>query len=327
MATQLATTNEAPKKSLLVDMAGRYGMEPKAFADTLRNTVVPLNTSNEEFAAFLIVAREYDLNPILKEIYAFPKRGGGIQPIVSIDGWCNLINSNPQLNGIEFDDHLDAGGKVSAITCRIWRKDREKPIMVTEYMAECVRSTDTWKQYPRRMLRHKALIQCARYAFGLAGIVDPDEAERMGAVSNAGDEPPPPPADPVKETPEKPAKEPEAPQIVADKPPAPPSTGEAQSKPIDAGKPVPEKKAKPAAKGKAKAEKADEAGEFPGTDDPEAFRAWAGRVLATVSHIDKLEPVWDVRIEPHLKALFPPDQEDVLALYRKREGELNGGPA
>lgn len=180
--TQVSTITEAPRRSLLIDMATRYGMEPKTFADTLRATVVPRETSNEEFAAFLMVAKEYELNPLLKEIYAFPKRGGGIQPIVSIDGWCNLINSHPMLNGIEFDDHLDKDGKVTSITARIWRKDREKPIVVTEYMVECVRPTDTWKQYPRRMLRHKALIQCARYAFGFAGIVDPDEAERMGAA-------------------------------------------------------------------------------------------------------------------------------------------------
>lgn len=178
--TQVATIPDQPRRSLMIDMATRYGMEPTVFAATLRATVVPPNTTNEEFAAFLMVAKEYELNPLLKEIYAFPKRGGGIQPIVSIDGWCNLVNSHPKLNGIEFDDHL-TDGKVTAITARIWRKDREKPIVVTEYMAECVRATDTWKQYPRRMLRHKALIQCARYAFGFAGIVDPDEAERMGA--------------------------------------------------------------------------------------------------------------------------------------------------
>jgi hypothetical protein len=29
------------------------------------------------------------------------------------------------------------------------------------------------------MLRHKALIQCARVAFGFSGIYDPDEAERI----------------------------------------------------------------------------------------------------------------------------------------------------
>lgn len=195
--TQVSSVSEAPRRSLLVDMAMRYGMEPKAFADTLRATVVPKETTNEEFAAFLLVAKEYDLNPLLKEIYAFPKKGGGIQPIVSVDGWCNLVNSHSMLNGIEFDDHLDKDGKVTSITARIWRKDRDKPIIVTEYMSECVRSTDTWKQYPRRMLRHKALIQCARYAFGFAGIVDPDEAERMAeparAINIRDDGPPAPP--------------------------------------------------------------------------------------------------------------------------------------
>lgn len=192
-AQALATVTEAPRRSLLVEMATRYGMEPKAFADTLKATVVPKETSNEEFAAFLVVAREYNLNPLTKEIYAFPKRGGGIQPIVPIDGWTNIINANPALDGIEFDDNLDKDGNLASITCRIWRKDRSKPILVTEYMAECKRPTDTWKQYPRRMLRHKALIQCARYAFGLAGIVDPDEAARMVAEAPTAPKPPAPP--------------------------------------------------------------------------------------------------------------------------------------
>lgn len=178
--TQTTAVAELPKRSVLIEMASRYGMEAPAFEQTLRATVVPKDCSKEQFAAFLLVAREYNLNPVTKEIYAFPAKGGGIQPIVSIDGWCNLINSHPQCNGVEFDDHLSADGQsVDAITARIWRKDRDKPVVVTEYLAECKRATDPWKQYPRRMLRHKALIQCARYAFGFAGIVDPDEAARI----------------------------------------------------------------------------------------------------------------------------------------------------
>src|SRR3954470_23204855 len=46
-------------------------------------------------------------------------------------------------------------------------------------MAECRQSTDAWAKWPARMLRHKAVIQAARMAFGFAGIVDPDEAARM----------------------------------------------------------------------------------------------------------------------------------------------------
>lgn len=183
--------DRAERKSLLAEMAGRYGMEPQIFADTLKATVVPRNASNEEFAAFLLVAREYDLNPITKEIYAFPKQGGGIQPIVSVDGWANLINSHPKADGFEFEDRLDDKGNLVAITCRIFRKDRAHAVEATEYMAECKRDTSTWRQWPRRMLRHKALIQAARYAFGFAGIVDEDEAERIAPAQSS---PPPAPA-------------------------------------------------------------------------------------------------------------------------------------
>jgi len=190
--TAIKSVSEIPRRSVLIDMATRFGMEPSAFEKTLRATVVPANCSQEQFAAFLLVAKQYDLNPLTKEIYAYPTRTGGIQPIVSIDGWANLINSHPQTNGIEFDDNL-ADGKLISITARIWRKDRDKPCSVTEYLSECDNGSQPWKKWPRRMLRHKALIQCARYAFGFAGIVDPDEADRISSATA--------PARPIESTP------------------------------------------------------------------------------------------------------------------------------
>lgn len=176
--------NKQPK-SVLMTMAGRFGMEPKAFESTVKQTVMPnkgRNVSNEEFASFLLVAKEYDLNPLVKEIYAFPSKAGGIQPIVSIDGWVNMINKHEQLDGIEFKD-IQNNGQLEAIECRIFRKDRSHPIIALEYMSECKRNTEPWNKWPRRMLRHKALIQCARYAFGFSGIVDPDEGERFKDVT------------------------------------------------------------------------------------------------------------------------------------------------
>lgn len=174
----VATITPAPPRSVLVTMSGRYGMEPAAFEATLRKTVCKGEVSREEFAAFLLVAQEYGLNPLTKELYAFPAKGGGIQPIVSIDGWSRIINDHPAFDGMEFEDILN-GADVLAVTCRMFRKDRSRPVEATEYMAECKRSTDVWRTWPRRMLRHKAMIQCARYAFGFSGIVDPDEYERQ----------------------------------------------------------------------------------------------------------------------------------------------------
>ncbi len=187
-------------RSLLREIAGQYGMEPQAFAATLKATVVPANVSNEQFAAFLLVAKRYGLNPLTKEIYAFPTKGGGIQPIVSVDGWLKMINSHPEFDGMEFEDHADANGNLVAITCRIFRKDRRHPTEVTEYLAECQGALKDkwgnptpWAKWPRRMLRHKATIQAARYAFGFSGIQDEDEFERTESVTPPPPPPPPPP--------------------------------------------------------------------------------------------------------------------------------------
>jgi hypothetical protein len=73
-------------------------------------------------------------------------------------------------------------------TCIIYRKDRSHPISVTEYMSECKRGAGPWLSHPKRLLRHKAMIQCSRLAFGYTGIFDQDEAERiidMGTAERA----------------------------------------------------------------------------------------------------------------------------------------------
>jgi phage recombination protein Bet len=204
LETRLQMSNVAtlPDKtrSVTVYMAERYGMEPAAFESTLRATVIKPDKngrapSREEFAAFLLVAKEYGLNPITKEIYAFTDKGA-VVPIVSVDGWSNLINSNPHFDGVTFDDHQDDKGNLTSITCNMYRKDRSHPVSVTEYMAECKRDTDPWRRWPRRMLRHKAMIQAARYAFGFAGIYDEDEGERIIEAKAIPEPPVPPPAPP-----------------------------------------------------------------------------------------------------------------------------------
>jgi phage recombination protein Bet len=160
---------------------------------------MPANHTNEQFAALMLVASKYDLDPILKEIYAFPAKGGGIVPIVSIDGWLNLMNSHPAFDGMETEFTDDEQGNPISCTCRIYRKDRSKPIIVTEYLSECIRQTDPWKM-KRRMLRHKSVIQCNRYAFGFSGIYDEDEGEKIAEMRDvtplARPQPPVPPAPP-----------------------------------------------------------------------------------------------------------------------------------
>lgn len=164
---------------LVTQMASTQGMDAKAYEMTVRETCGCSGATNEQFWAFLLVAREYGLNPLVKEIYAFPSKAGGVTPIVSIDGWLRMANDHESFDGLTFEDKLDANGNLVAITARVHRKDRAHPSEVTEYLAECKRNTDPWKQWPARMLRHKAAIQAIRYGLGFSGIADPDEGERM----------------------------------------------------------------------------------------------------------------------------------------------------
>ncbi|WP_336277119.1 phage recombination protein Bet [Bartonella sp. CB178] len=170
--------------SPLALMANKYGFSHDEFRKTIIKTCINYNFSDEEFAAFISVANSYGLNPLTKEIYALPKRGGGIIPVVSIDGWIKIIKANPNFDGMTFQDQLDNSGNLIAIKCAIRLKDIQDPIEVTEYLSECKQKTDTWQKYPARMLRHKATIQCARYAFGFSGIYEEDEATRINGTNN-----------------------------------------------------------------------------------------------------------------------------------------------
>ena len=189
----------AGRVSIISKMAAKYSVDPEKMLTTLKATAfkAPKNgpeVSNEQLMALLIVADQYNLNPWTKEIYAFPDKQNGIVPVVGLDGWSRIINSNPEFDGMEF---VESETLIESpehkpcpewIECRIYRKDRTRAISVRERFAECYRApfkgqyglvNGPWQSHTSRFLRHKAMIQAARLAFGFVGIYDPDEAERI----------------------------------------------------------------------------------------------------------------------------------------------------
>lgn len=179
--------------SVTVRLAQRFGVDPDKMMLTLKATAFRGDVSTEQMMALCVVADQYGLNPWTKELFAFPDKRNGIIPVVSVDGWSRIINTNPQFDGMEFNDGpLNDRSLPEWIECAIYRKDRSHAIKIKEYMEEVYRpplkitkdgksfEVDTpWQSHPRRMLRHKAMIQCARLAFGFGGIFDQDEAERI----------------------------------------------------------------------------------------------------------------------------------------------------
>lgn len=187
-----------PKTSVVARMGERFGVDPTKLLDTLKGTAFKQTQrdsappSNEEMMALLVVADQYGLNPFTKEIYAFfDRQRSGIVPVVSVDGWTRILNSHDAFDGIEFRwapemiEYTEDNASACPAWCEavIYRKDRSRPIVVREHLDECYipprgekRFAGPWQSHTKRMLRHKALIQGARVAFGFAGIYDEDEA-------------------------------------------------------------------------------------------------------------------------------------------------------
>ena len=179
------------------ELASRFGL-PKSgeLYQVLKATAFKGEVSDAQLSALLIVSNQYGLNPWTKEIYAFPDKKNGIIPVVSIDGWARIINSNPAFDGMNFnfsDEMVLMDGAASAAPawteCVIYRKDRSRPTIVREYLDEVYRPpfksdkgytvNGPWQSHPKRFSRHKSMIQCARMAFGFGGIFDQDEADRI----------------------------------------------------------------------------------------------------------------------------------------------------
>lgn len=135
--------------------------------------------TNAEIAVVTGVCSKYGLNPLVKECAAFIS-GGKLSVVVMIDGWYKMVNRQPDFDGVEFKDHLNDKGEVTAITCNMFIKNRSRPVSVTEYLNECFDpKSSVWKRWPARMLRHKAYIQAARVAFGISEVIDDDEQNRI----------------------------------------------------------------------------------------------------------------------------------------------------
>ena len=105
------------------------------------------------------------LDPLCEEIGFTQYEDGQWQVFITIEGCSKLLNQHPQFNGLHFtqaDALID--GLPEWIECSIYRKDREVPTTVREYLAEVKGENEIWKKMPRRMLRHRALQQCVRLA-------------------------------------------------------------------------------------------------------------------------------------------------------------------
>ena len=111
---------------------------------------------------------QHCLDPKADEIDLVQYEAGQWQALITVNGWAKLINAQPAFCGIEFAESKEQDGAIPRwMSCTIYRTDRVKPITVKEYLVELKTEHPCWQVMPRRMLRHRAMQQCARLAFGI----------------------------------------------------------------------------------------------------------------------------------------------------------------
>ena len=114
------------------------------------------------------MAKKHHLDPLSDEITILQYSDAKNHVFIPIHGWMKIINQHPQFSGISLQQSAEEKEGIPIwMECCIYRNDRILPIVIKEYFDEVKSEHPGWKDLPRRMLRHRAIQQCARLAFNI----------------------------------------------------------------------------------------------------------------------------------------------------------------
>lgn len=168
-------------------LASFIGMEPRAMLDTFKAQCFKGNAANisdAQLAAFVSIANEMKVNPLLPGmLYAYPANGG-IVPMMGPDGVFKKLSENPQVEGWETVVYPeDVTLAPTHATAKIFRKGSDRPLTYTALLSEWkINANPNWNSRPRHMLSIRAIKQCARQI--IHGIpFDEDERAAMEPIN------------------------------------------------------------------------------------------------------------------------------------------------
>ena len=166
----------------------------------IREQFFPKNTSEVEMQYCLSVAKQYGLDPILKQIFFLKRRSQDkttglwtdkVEPLVGRDGFLTIAHKTDCFGGIESICEVKSipvlsNGEWTTIqdlvaTCKVYRKDSSHPFVAevayTEYVQKSKdgKVTSFWADKPQTMLKKVAESQALRKAFNISGIFTPEE--------------------------------------------------------------------------------------------------------------------------------------------------------
>lgn len=210
------------------------------------------------------------------------------RPTIWGDGAIGLVRSSGLCEFIR--ERIEGKDEARVAVCEAKRKGEPEPIRRTFSVLDAKKAglwgkQGPWQQYPERMLQMRARAFALRDGFAdvLGGLYLREEIEDARPMQDV--------------TPR-------------EEPPAPPPL------------PAPQIEHKPQAPQPVQEVKAPEIVPDP-AEGVGAFVEFASARLMAAENKDSLEVVWQEYVEPRRSALFPPDEEDLVNVYRRRERELS----
>jgi hypothetical protein len=183
----------APRSALVEELAGKWGIDSGRMFNLVAKTMISKRESDgpvsvEEVAVVMHVMRQYDLDPLLKQLHAFVT-DGKLQVMLGYDGWVRQVN-RARKDGVlgvgfrESPDEVKVPGGTNV--CPSWIEatlhwsptSGRLPTSYRAYFGEWFVPNKNWRDRPYHRLRMKAFCQVAREALGI-GLSDEIDYEQM----------------------------------------------------------------------------------------------------------------------------------------------------
>jgi phage recombination protein Bet len=180
----------------------KSGLADHENSELIKSTIAQ-SATDDELKLLLYLCKEYNLDPLKKEIY-FLKYAGKTTILTSRDGYLKIANLHEHFDGLESDVvyqgdkltkrndgslHIEYGEahllfdkpKLTGAFCSVFRKDRLKATTVFVSIKDYYKKgSGIWEQYINAMILKVAEAMALKRAFAISGLVTREEIEKEG---------------------------------------------------------------------------------------------------------------------------------------------------
>lgn len=161
--------------------AEQSAQTPASFDVDVLRRMYAKDCTNDEFAVFCALAKKYELDPALHQIWAVKYGNNPASFIVGRDGMLEFAHRSGYFDGMESGTTGDKSKGDLAGWAKVYRTDMTHPFCVTvdylEYVATDRNGKPTrfWAEKPKTMITKVAEAQALRKAFRMTGVYCEDE--------------------------------------------------------------------------------------------------------------------------------------------------------